>query len=216
MHQLPAERVDLPDVLTRWLADGRTHLSWPLAIPRLPLIVVLLTVLTPAGAFADEDSLAALANDTGRLEVSAGPALRVDGSFATAKWGVQVSLGKPLWYGSLGPLREALDGMVTATFARGSDALVTAGGVADTEVWIGRRLGFDLGIGLGFGATLGNQSHLGGHAVVETGMFLAPFDDPRRRFKLQVRDVTALLSVPAGTLQTPLVLSLAIGFETAF
>jgi hypothetical protein len=178
---------------------------------------VVLAALSPAPVLAEDGDVSARANDTARLEVSAGPALKVDGSFATAKWGLELSVGKPLLYAPYGPLRLVIDGRVSSTFAPGSgDALVAAGVVADFELRFSQHVGLDFGMGLGLGAALGNQSELGGNSVVEIGVFVEPFEDPRRRLEFQLRDITAVLPGPPGPLQTPIVLSLAMGFETGF
>ena len=168
-----------------------------------------------APAAADEAEGVDVLRDPSRFHLSLGPALQVPGSFSAGRWGAELTFGRPLFYGPGEGARLVLDAMVSVSFAPQADfSLVTTAPVVGVEFVLSRTLSFDFGIGLGFTGRLGAQSALGFAALAQAGLYLAPFEDRRRRFKLEVRDITSLLATPVRI--TPVILlSGSIGFETS-
>ena len=172
--------------------------------------LVILVVLTARAALADgADGIDPL--DTARIHVSLGPSLLVSGSFPTAVWGLELTFGKPLYYGTGLWFRLVVDLLVAANFAlAGSTTFVTIGPVLGFEVLFSRWVTADVGVGLGLGSRLAaTNSRLGGSVFAQVGIYLQPFEDPRRRFKLEVRDITTIVFSVFS-------LSAGVGFETAF
>ena len=177
------------------------------------LLVAFLMTMTPASAEAEGVDVEL--RDPARLHLSLGPALRAQGSFAAGRWGLELTLGKPLFYGPGEGARLTIDAMVSVSVApRVDSTLVTTAPMFGVEFLLSRALSFDFGVGVGLTGQVGEQSALGFAALAQAGLYLSPFDDRRRRFKFEVRDITSLLAT-RGRLTSVILLSGALGFETS-